>query len=292
MIRKIVAILILILCLGLILTGCPKKTVMKEEPSVKKTEEPSAESERLARLEAEKALREKELAAERERLARLEAERKEKEARELARLKEEEAKRALAEKELAAERERLARLEAERKEKELAAEREKLAKLEEERELMKIKEKELKPEEEESKKALAEKEKEFEKSLEAKKYPGIEGEVFESKLLKDIHFDFDRYEIRPEDTEVLKENAALLIKHPDANIQIEGHCDERGTIEYNLALGERRANSTRIFLISQGISTDRISTISYGEERPLDPGHNEEAWAKNRRCHFVIIVPQ
>jgi peptidoglycan-associated lipoprotein len=292
MIRKIIPILILILCLGLILTGCPKKTVMREEPSVKKAEEPSAESERLARLEAEKALREKELAAERDRLARLEAERKEKEARELARLKEEEAKRALAEKELAAERERLARLEAERKEKELAAEREKLAKLEEERELTKIKEKELKAEEEESKKALAEKEKEFEKSLVAKKYPGIEGEVFESKLLKDIHFDFDRYEIRPEDIEILKENAALLIKHPDANIQIEGHCDERGTIEYNLALGERRANSTRMFLISQGISTDRISTISYGEEKPLDPSHTEEAWAKNRRCHFVIVLPQ
>jgi len=292
MIKKIIAILILILCLGLILTGCPKKTVMKEEPSVKKAEEPSAESERLARLEAEKALREKELAAERERLARLEAERKEKEARELAGLKEEEAKKALAEKELAAERERLARLEAERKEKELAAEREKLAKLEEERELMKIKEKELKAKEEESKRALAEKEKEFEKSLVAKKYPGIEGEVFESKLLKDIYFDFDRYEIRPEDAEILKENVALLIKNPDANIQIEGHCDERGTIEYNLALGERRANSTRMFLLSQGISKDRISTISYGEERPQDPSHTEEAWAKNRRCHFVIIVPQ
>jgi peptidoglycan-associated lipoprotein len=303
MMRKMSVILILILCLGLILTGCPKKTVMKEEPSVKKTEEPSAESERLARLEAEKALREKELAAERERLARLEAERKEKEAAELARLKEEE---------LAAEKERLARLEAERKEKEarelarlkeeeakralaekeLAAEREKLAKLEEERELMKIREKELKAKEEEAKRALAEKEKEFEKSLVAKKYPGIEGEVFESKLLKDIHFDFDRYEIRPEDAEILKENAALLTKHPDANIQIEGHCDERGTIEYNLALGERRANSTRAFLISQGISTTRISTISYGEERPLDPRHTEEAWAKNRRCHFVIMAPK
>jgi peptidoglycan-associated lipoprotein len=351
MIRKIIAILILILCLGLILTGCPKKTVMKEEPSVKKTEEPSAESERLARLEAEKALREKELAAERERLARLEAQRKEKEAEDLSRLKEEEAKRALAEKELAAERERLARLEAQRKEKEaedlsrlkeeeakralaekelaaererlarleaerkekesrelarlkeeeakralaekeLAAEREKLAKLEEERELMKIKEKELKAKEEEARRALAEKEKEFEKSLVAKKYPGIEGEVFESKLLKDIHFDFDRYEIRLEDAEILKENTALLIKYPDANIQIEGHCDERGTIEYNLALGERRANSTRMFLISQGISADRISTISYGEERPQDPSHTEEAWAKNRRCHFVIMIPK
>jgi peptidoglycan-associated lipoprotein len=309
MIRKSIGILIFILCLGLILTGCPKKTVMKEEPFIEKAEEPSAERERLTRLEAEKALREKELAAERERLARLEAERKAKEAEDLARLKEEEAKRALAEKNLAAERERLARLEAERKakeaedlarlkeeeakraltEKNLAAERERIAKLEEERESMKIKEKELKAREEEAKRALAEKEKEFEKSLVAKKYPGIEGEVLESKLLKDIHFDFDRYEIRPGDAEILKENAALLLKHSDVNIQIEGHCDERGTIEYNLALGERRANRTKMFLISQGISANRISIISYGEEKPLDPRHNEEAWAKNRRCHSVIL---
>ena len=71
-------------------------------------------------------------------------------------------------------------------------------------------------------------------------------------------------------------------------IQIEGHCDERGTIEYNLALGERRANSAKNYLISLGISPDRISTISYGEEKPLDPGHNEEAWAKNRRAHTII----
>jgi peptidoglycan-associated lipoprotein len=72
-------------------------------------------------------------------------------------------------------------------------------------------------------------------------------------------------------------------------IQIEGHCDERGTIEYNLALGERRANSTKRYLISLGIGDKRISTISYGEEKPLDPGHNEEAWAKNRRAHIIVI---
>ncbi len=132
-------------------------------------------------------------------------------------------------------------------------------------------------------------EKEFEKSLVAKKYPGIEGEVFESRLLKDIHFDFDRYDIRPGDAEILKENAALLLRYPKVRIQIEGHCDERGTNEYNLALGERRANSAKRYLVSLGISEDRISTISYGEERPLDPGHNEEAWAKNRRAHFVIL---
>jgi len=108
-------------------------------------------------------------------------------------------------------------------------------------------------------------------------------------MLKDIHFDFDRYDIRPEDAEILKENAGLLMKYSSVKIQIEGHCDERGTNEYNLALGERRANSAKNYLISLGLSTDRISSISYGEERPADPGHNEEAWAKNRRGHFVIL---
>jgi peptidoglycan-associated lipoprotein len=159
------------------------------------------------------------------------------------------------------------------------AERERAAKVEAERAL---KEKELTEKEEAAKK-------EFEKSLVAKKTPGIEGEVFESTLLKDIHFDFDKYAIRPGDAEILKASAAVLKKYPSVKIQIEGHCDERGTNEYNLALGERRANSTKDYLLSLGISRDRLSAISYGEERPLDPGHNEEAWAKNRRSHFVIL---
>jgi len=131
--------------------------------------------------------------------------------------------------------------------------------------------------------------KEFEKSLVAKKEPGIEGEVFESKFLKDIHFEFDKYNIRPGDAEILNRNAALLKKYPKVKVQIEGHCDERGTIEYNLALGERRANNTKKYLVSHGVSADHISTISYGKERSLDPGHNEEAWAKNRRAHTVIL---
>ena len=131
---------------------------------------------------------------------------------------------------------------------------------------------------------------EFEKSIVAKKTPGIEGEVFESSLLKDIHFDFDKYDIRPSDAAVLKGNAELLKKYPKVKIQIEGHCDERGTNEYNLALGERRANSTRNYLLSLGISPERISAISYGEERPLDPGHNEDAWTKNRRAHTIITA--
>jgi peptidoglycan-associated lipoprotein len=206
MIKKSIAILIFILCLGLILVGCPKKSVMKEEPSAKSAQELAAEREKAAKIEAEtKAAREKELE----------------------KIKEEEARKA--------------------------------------------------------------KEKEFERSLVAKKEPGIEGEILESKLLKDIHFDFDKYDIRPGDAEILKENASLLAKYPIGKVQIEGHCDERGTIEYNLALGERRSNSTKNYLISLGISKDRISTISYGEERPLDPGHNEEAWAKNRRAHTILL---
>ena len=188
--KKSLVIMILILCVGLFLMGCPKKTVMKEEPSM--TKEDAAARERA------------------------------------------------------------------------------------------IKEQELKAKEEAAKKDL-------EKSLIAKKEPGIEGTVFESSLLKDIHFDFDKYDIRSQDTEILKENAALLKKYPNVKIQIEGHCDERGTTEYNVALGERRANSTKRYLLSLGISADRLSTISYGEEKPADPGHTEDAWAKNRRAHFIIL---
>ena len=120
----------------------------------------------------------------------------------------------------------------------------------------------------------------FEKSLVAKQTPGVAGEVFESALLKDIHFDFDKYDIRPSDGAILKENAALLKKYTNLKVQIEGHCDERGTVEYNLALGERRANRTKDYLVSLGVSPDHVSTISYGKEKPLDAGHNETAWAK------------
>jgi peptidoglycan-associated lipoprotein len=185
MTKKSLIITIFILCFGLIMIGCPKKTVMKEEPSVKKEEAAKAEAERA----------------------------KEKETKE-----------------------------------------------------------------------------QFEKTLVAEKTPGIEGEVFESSLLKDIHFDFDRYDIRPADAAILKENAALLNKFTNVKIQIEGHCDERGTVEYNLALGERRATSAKNYLVSLGVASVRISTISYGEEKPLDPSHNEEAWAKNRRAHTLVTA--
>ena len=195
MVKKSILIVIFSLSIALILMGCPKKTVMKEEPSVKKEESAAAKA------EAERIAKERE-----------------------AKLSEEAAK------------------------------------------------------------------KEFEKGMVAKKEPGIEGVVFESSLLKDIHFDFDKYDIRPGDVSILKENSEILKKYPKVKIQIEGHCDERGTNEYNLALGERRANSTKNYLISLGVSPERISTISYGEEKQLDPGHSEEAWAKNRRAHTIITA--
>jgi peptidoglycan-associated lipoprotein len=215
MVKKSFSLLVLILCLGLFLAGCPKKTVR-----VDKDRAPTQKTDEARRLEAEQAAREAKEAKEAK-------EAQEAKERELARIKEEEAK-------------------------------------------------------------LAQK-RELEKSLVAKKESGIEGEVFESKLLKDIHFDYDKYDVRRVDEEILRENAAFLKKNPKMKIQIEGHCDERGTVEYNLALGERRANSMKRYLVSLGIASDRISTISYGKERPLDPGHNEEAWAKNRRAHIVVL---
>jgi peptidoglycan-associated lipoprotein len=106
--------------------------------------------------------------------------------------------------------------------------------------------------------------------------------------LTDIHFDFDQYSIRPEDRKILSGHADLLLKNKKVKIVIEGNCDERGTTEYNLALGDRRAQEARKFLVNSGMDQKRIKTISYGKERPLDPDHNEEAWAKNRRDHFVV----
>jgi len=214
MLRKSFVALSFILCLGLIVSGCPKKAMVKEEPSAKKAVESAEEKEKATRLEAE---------------------RKEREARE-----------------------REAR----------------------EKDLAKLKEEAKKRQQEQ---------KDFERSLVAKKTPGIEGEVFETKMLKRIHFDFDKYNIRPDDAEILKQNAAVLKKFPAVKIQIEGHCDEKGTIEYNLALGERRASNAKKYLISLSVDEKRISTIFYGKEKPLDPGHNEEAWAKNRRDEFIIL---
>lgn len=106
--------------------------------------------------------------------------------------------------------------------------------------------------------------------------------------LKPVFFDLDSSELNPAGQRALDENAALLKKYPTWAITIEGHCDERGTAEYNLALGERRATAARAYLVSLGVASDRLRTVSYGKEFPFDPGHDEAAFAKNRRAHFVI----
>ncbi len=106
--------------------------------------------------------------------------------------------------------------------------------------------------------------------------------------LKDIHFDFDKYNIRPGDAKILDENAKWMKGNPNYLILIEGHCDERGTNEYNLALGERRAKSTMNYLVAQGVQASRITLISYGEERPLCTEKTEACWARNRRGHFLV----
>jgi peptidoglycan-associated lipoprotein len=115
--------------------------------------------------------------------------------------------------------------------------------------------------------------------------PGVNTEP-SSKFMA-IYFDFDKYNLRDDAKANLKRNIDVMKAESDLKIIVEGHCDERGTVEYNLALGERRAKSARDYMVSMGIKGDRISTISYGKERPALYGHDEEAWAKNRRDEFV-----
>lgn len=105
---------------------------------------------------------------------------------------------------------------------------------------------------------------------------------------KDVLFDFDKYNIRQDAREVLDAIASWLSKNRNINVLIEGHCDERGTNEYNLALGEKRANAAKNYLVAKGITTTRMSTISYGEEKPACTESNESCWQRNRRAHFVI----
>ena len=108
--------------------------------------------------------------------------------------------------------------------------------------------------------------------------------------LKPVFFDLDSSELGAEAQAVLNANTAALKRYATWTVTIEGHCDERGTAEYNLALGERRAIAARAYLVSLGIPADRLRTVSYGKEFPFDPGHDEGAWSKNRRAHFVITV--
>ena len=115
----------------------------------------------------------------------------------------------------------------------------------------------------------------------------VPGDYKVTPELADIHFDFDKYEIRTADAQVLDANAAWLKQNADRFLLIEGHCDERGTSEYNVALGERRAKSTMNYLVSRGVAASRITIVSYGEERPACTEHQESCWAKNRRAHFL-----
>ena len=111
-----------------------------------------------------------------------------------------------------------------------------------------------------------------------------------SSPLKPAFFEYDSAELAPPAQAALTENAAVLKRYPSWTITIEGHCDERGTAEYNLALGERRAVAARTYLVSLGIPADRLRTVSYGKEFPFDSGHDDPAYAKNRRAHFVITA--
>jgi peptidoglycan-associated lipoprotein len=106
--------------------------------------------------------------------------------------------------------------------------------------------------------------------------------------LVDVHFEFDKYDIRPEAAKMLDANAAWLKANPRQLVLIEGHCDERGTVEYNLALGERRAKATQNYLAAHGVAASRVTIVSYGKERPQCTESNEACWAQNRRAHFLV----
>jgi peptidoglycan-associated lipoprotein len=103
-----------------------------------------------------------------------------------------------------------------------------------------------------------------------------------------VYFDFDRYDIRSDGAAIIQAKAAFLNQYPNVRAEIQGHCDERGTEVYNMALGDRRAKAAYNYIVSLNIDPSRLYTVSYGEERPLDPSHNESAWARNRRAQFVI----
>lgn len=106
--------------------------------------------------------------------------------------------------------------------------------------------------------------------------------------LRDVHYAFDSYKLDEASKGIIADNAKWLKENPKAKVEVEGHCDERGTNEYNMVLGQNRARAAMEQLGHDGISKDRMSTVSYGEETPLDPAHNESAWAKNRRAHFRV----
>ena len=106
--------------------------------------------------------------------------------------------------------------------------------------------------------------------------------------LADIQFEYNRATLSDAARGILEKHALWLQSHREARVRVEGHCDERGTVDYNLALGEQRARAARDYLASLGVAADRLSTVSFGKERPLDPGNNEASWARNRRDHFAV----
>jgi peptidoglycan-associated lipoprotein len=126
----------------------------------------------------------------------------------------------------------------------------------------------------------------------AKKEAAVKAAAILKELqIPDINFDYDKYNLKPLAQSILKAGAPAYLKYPAYKLVVEGHCDERGTVEYNLALGEKRAMEAAKYLVDLGIGKERIKTISYGKEMPLDKGKDEAAWAKNRRAHFVIFPP-
>jgi len=110
----------------------------------------------------------------------------------------------------------------------------------------------------------------------------------ENGPLEDVHFDYDKAELSDQARAVLEKHALWLQNHRQAKVTVEGHCDERGTVDYNLALGDKRARAASEYLVSLGVAGDRLRTVSYGKEKPLDPAANEHAWSRNRRAHFVV----
>ena len=115
-------------------------------------------------------------------------------------------------------------------------------------------------------------------------------EINKKGILAPVFFEFDSAEMSSEGQAVLAKNAEMMKQYPTWIVSVEGHCDERGTAEYNLALGERRALAAKNYLVSLGIAADKVKTVSYGKEFPFDAGHDESAWSKNRRAHFVITA--
>ena len=118
-----------------------------------------------------------------------------------------------------------------------------------------------------------------------------EAEARAARVFDPVYFDYDRYNIRADQKAMMDKHAEKLKANPDFKMTVEGHCDERGTIDYNLALGQRRADSAKKYLVSAGIDASRLTTVSYGEERPADAGQDESAWAKNRRAAFIVTEP-